>query len=380
MRVPSFDLTEQNRELKDEIMRALQDVVASGIFILGEEVASFEKAIAEYCGVKHAIGTANGSDALYIALAACGIGPGDEVITTPLTFFATAGAIARTGATPVFADIDLDTFNIAPQEIEEKITSRTKAILPVHLYGLPADMDPINEIARRYNLRVIEDAAQAIGALYRERPIGSLGDAGCISFFPTKNLGAFGDAGMIVTNDDKIADLSRILRVHGARKKYYHEVMGINSRLDALQAKILHVKLNYLDDWTRRRRAIAAQYSSSIDSSLGRIHLPSEPSGYRHVYHQYTIRVGGLAGERDRLKAYLEAKGIASTVYYPVPLHLQKVFVGLGYKEGDFPNAEHACNTVLSLPMYPELTPEQVDYVAKVINDFQRQSLNMVVG
>lgn len=382
MRVPSFDLTEQNRLLRDELMPAIEEVVAGGMFILGEEVSSFEKAIAEYCGVKHAIGVANGSDALYIALAACGIGPGDEVITTPFTFFATAGSICRTGATPVFADINLETFNIDPEEIEKKITSRTKAILPVHLYGLPADMDSINDIAKRHNLRVIEDAAQAIGSQYHGRPCGSLGDAGCISFFPTKNLGAFGDAGMVVTNDDKIADLCRVLRVHGARKKYYHDMMGINSRLDALQAKILHLKLKYLDGWIEKRRAIAARYTSRINGRMSldmggalktgaSIRLPSEPSGCKHVYHQYTIRVEGPEGERDRLKDYLQAQGIGSTVYYPVPLHLQKVFSHLGYKEGDFPNSETASKTVLSLPMFPEMTQEQIDYVVQSVNNFR---------
>lgn len=365
MKVPSFDLKEQNWRLREELMRAIEEVVLSGQFILGEVVEEFEKAIAAYCGVKHAIGVANGSDALYIALAACGIGPGDEVITTPFTFFATAGSIVRAGATPVFADIDPKTFNIDPAEVAKKITYRTKAILPVHLYGLPADMDPINQIARNHNLKVIEDAAQAIGAEYKGRKVGTLGDAACISFFPTKNLGAFGDAGMIVTDNDEIADRCRVLRVHGSRKKYYHEMLGINSRLDALQAKVLLTKLKYLDDWAERRRQIADQYLNKL-SGLKAIALPVEPEGYRHVFHQYTIRTD----HRDALKGFLASHGVASTIYYPLPLHLQKVFQGLGYKKGDFPNSELIAQTVLSLPMFPEMHQEQIDYVVRVITDF----------
>ncbi len=369
MKVPSFDLKEQNQKLKEDLFRAIEEVVLSGQFILGEVVEEFEKAIAAYCGVRHAIGVANGSDALYIALVACGIGPGDEVITTPFTFFATAGSIARAGATPVFADIDIITFSIDPREVERKITHRTKAILPVHLYGLPADMDPLNEIARKHNLKVIEDAAQAIGAEYRGRKVGALGDVACISFFPTKNLGAFGDAGMIVTDSDEIADKCRILRVHGSRKKYYHEMLGINSRLDALQARILLTKLKYLDCWTERRRQIATRYSDKLAGLRG-IALPVEPEGYRHVFHQYTIKVE----QRAALKEFLSTHGVSSTVYYPLPLHLQKAFEGLGYRRGDFPKSERASEIVLSLPMFPEMRDETVDYVAGVISDFLKRS------
>ena len=370
MKVPSFDLKEQNQRLRDELMAAIEDVVLSGQFILGDVVAFFETQIAQLCEVKHGIGVGNGSDALYIALVACGVGPGDEVITTPFTFFATAGSIVRAGATPVFADIDLETFNIDPLDIEKKITSRTKAILPVHLYGQSADMDPIMNIARKHGLKVIEDAAQAIGASYRGRMVCNLGDVACLSFFPTKNLGAFGDAGMIVTSDDEIADKCRILRVHGSRKKYHHEMLGINSRLDALQAKVLSVKLKYLEEWTESRRRIAQRYTSGLSGTYavksGNLVLPKEMDGNRHVYHQYTIR----AKNRDDLQAYLKDKGISSTVYYPLPLHLQKVFSDLGYKEGDFPNSEEASKTVLSLPMFPELKDDQVDYVVDAISAF----------
>jgi dTDP-4-amino-4,6-dideoxygalactose transaminase len=368
VKVPSFDLTEQNRVHKDELMAAIGEVLASGQFILGRRVEDFEKAIASYCGAKHGVGVGNGSDALYIALAAYGIGKGDEVITTPFTFFASAGSIARTGATPVFADIDPTTYNIDPAEVEKRVTIRTKAIMPVHLFGLPADMDPINEVAKKHGLQVIEDAAQAIGAQYKGRKVGTLGDAACISFFPTKNLGAFGDAGMIVTDDDEVAERCRMIRAHGSRKKYIHEIMGINSRLDALQAKILQVKIGYVDEWADRRRAIARTYSENLSSlaQAGEFRLPCPGAEYHHVFHQYTIAVE----KRDALQAHLNQRGVASTVYYPVPLHLQKVFEGLGYRQGDFPGSEGACKSVLSLPMFPELSSEQIDYVVESMAAF----------
>jgi dTDP-4-amino-4,6-dideoxygalactose transaminase len=368
MKVPSFDLTEQNKTLRDELMTAIEDVVAGGQFILGDVVVQFEEAIAGVCGTKYGVGVANGSDALYIAIEALGIGRGDEVITTPFTFFATAGAIVRAGATPVFADIDPQSYNIDPAQVERKITNRTKAVLPVHLYGQPADMDPINELARRHGLRVIEDAAQAIGSEYRGRKAGQIGDVACISFFPTKNLGAFGDAGMIVTDDAGIAEKARLLRAHGSRKKYFHEIMGINSRLDAIQAKILSVKLKYLHRWAERRREIARAYNSALnkESAAGKITLPLEIPGARHVYHQYTISVR----DRDALKAFLSDRGVGSAVYYPVALHMQKVFAGLGYREGDFPLSERACQTVLSLPIYPEMTVDQVNHVAGSVREF----------
>jgi len=368
VKVPSFELTEQNWVHRDELMKAIEEVVLSGQFILGKAVDEFEKAIAEYCGVKHGIGVANGSDALYIALEAYGIGKGDEVITTPFTFFATAGSVVRTGAMPVFADIDPNTYNIDPADIETHITSHTKAIMPVHLFGLPADMDPINAIAKKHGLKVIEDAAQAIGAKYKGRKVGTLGDTACISFFPTKNLGAFGDAGMIVIDDDTVADRCRMIRAHGSREKYVHEMMGINSRLDALQARILNTKLKYLDEWAGRRRVVATKYSELLArlGESGRVRLPQVGSEYHHVFHQYTISVES----RDVLQAHLNSAGVASTVYYPIALHLQKVFAGLGYKEGDFPHSEKACKTVLSLPMFPELSNEQVAYVAETVKGF----------
>jgi len=348
---------------------ASEEVVASGMFILGKTVEEFEQELARYCGVKHAIGVANGSDALYIALVALGIGKGDEVITTPFTFFATAGSIVRTGATPVFADIDPQTFNLDPVEVAKKVTPKTKAIMPVHLFGQPCDMDPINDIAKQYGLKVVEDAAQAIGATYRGRKVGTLGDAACISFFPTKNLGAFGDAGAIVTNDDEVDEKCRMIRAHRSKKKYVHEMMGINSRLDALQAKVLNLKLKYLDEWIDRRRVLAAKYSELLSNScFGKVRVPYVADECYHVFHQYTISVE----DRNALQAYLGKEGIGSTVYYPIPLHLQKVFVDLGYKEGEFPNSERACKTVLSLPMFPELSDEQVSVVVQAIAKFFR--------
>jgi len=368
VKIPSFDLTEQNRTYKDEYMNAIEEVVMSGQFILGKTVEEFEKALSSYCGVKHSIGVANGSDALYVALKALGIGEGDEVITTPFTFFASAGSIVRTGATPVLADIDPLTYNIDPAEIEKRITPKTKAIMPVHLYGLTCDMDPINEIAKKHGLKIVEDAAQAIGSTYKGKKAGTLGDMACISFFPTKNLGAFGDAGMIVTDDDDVADRCRMIRAHGAKKKYVHEMMGINSRLDAIQAKILGVKLQHLDEFADKRRAVAEKYNRLLAdlAKADKVRLPKVPDGCHHVFHQYTIAVEN----RDALQAHLKQADVASTVYYPIPLHLQKVFSGLGYGEGDFPNSEKACRTVLSLPMFPELGDAQINYVVETISAF----------
>lgn len=369
-KIPSFDLTRQNAALKDELMQVISGIIDGGHFILGENVAQFESEMARTCGVRFAVGVANCSDALYLALLACGIGPGDEVITTPFTFFATAGAIARTGARPVFCDIDPATYNIDVRSIEGLVTARTKAILPVHLYGQPADMDPIVDVAKRHNLYVIEDAAQAIGASYKGRPVGSLGDVACISFFPTKNLGAFGDAGVVVTDNADIADRVRMLRVHGSRKKYYHELLGCNSRLDELQAGILRLKLRYLPDWTTKRRQIAARYVELLADTpqvrSGMLRLPVELADTTHVYHQFTV----ATPDRDRLQEHLKARGIGSTVYYPLPLHLQVVFRDLGYREGAFPEAERASREVLSLPMFPELTDEEIVRVVEAIRDF----------
>lgn len=369
-RIPAFSLSRQNEALLEELMTAVDRVIRSGHFILGKEVEAFEHELAQYVGVQYAIGVGNGSDALYIALRAAGVGPGDEVITTPFTFFATAGAIIRCGATPVFVDVDRSTFNIDPEGIASRVNKRTKAIIPVHLYGLLADMEAITSIAHDYGLVVIEDAAQAIGARQGDRVAGACGDVGCFSFFPTKNLGAFGDAGAVTTNQPKLAEHARRLRVHGAARKYYHEEMGINSRLDALQAAILRVKLPYLNAWEEKRRAIARRYTQGLTSLRavrdGYLRLPVEPEGYHHVYHQYTI----VAAERDALQAFLQERGIQTTVYYPLPLHLQPVFADLGYHRGDLPNAEWLSEHVLSLPMFPELSDDEVDYVINTIRQF----------
>ncbi len=367
MHVPSFDLSRQNRMLRDELMQAMGDVVDSAHFILGSPVERLEESIAEICGVRRAVAVANGSDALFLALLAAGIGPGDEVITTPFTFFATAGAVARAGAKPVFCDIRPDTFNVDPELMEVKVTSRTKAIIPVHLYGQPADMESISNIASERGLTVIEDAAQAIGARYHAKPVGSLGHMACISFFPTKNLGAFGDAGMVVTDDDSIAERLRILRAHGARKKYHHELLGINSRLDALQAAILNVKVKYLSQWAEARRSIADRYSCVLGDVQG-LTVPAVADGVFHVYHQYTVRVNA----RDEVQRELAVRGIGTTVYYPLPLHLQPVFSELGYVEGDLPESERASAEALSLPIFPELTEEEQGYVIDQVKDVMR--------
>jgi dTDP-4-amino-4,6-dideoxygalactose transaminase len=371
MNIPSFTLNRQNSELKQEFVECFSRLLEKGKFILGENVNILEDQISSYCKTNHGIGVANGSEALYLSLIACEIGYEDEVITTPFTFFATAGSICRVGARPVFVDIDPETWNINANLIEEKVTPKTKAIIPVHLYGCPADMHTITQVAKRYNLKVIEDAAQALGARYKEQRVGSLGDAGCFSFFPTKNLGSFGDAGMIVTHDSEIAEKIKLLRVHGARNKYHHDFLGYNSRLDELQAAILNVKFNYFEQWTERRREIAKLYNNLFKKHLsaGRllIKLPQEPDYAYHVYHQYTIQTS----QRNQLQNYLKERGVGSTVYYPIPMHLQKAFTSLGYRPGNFPVTEAACNEVLSLPMFPELTNEEVAHVVhKVVNYF----------
>jgi dTDP-4-amino-4,6-dideoxygalactose transaminase len=336
-------------------------------FILGNHVKTLERDVAKLANAKHGIGVANGSDAIHIALQACGVKEGDEVITTTFTFFATAGAIARVGAIPVFVDIDPETFNIDPSEIERAITEKTKAIIPVHLYGQAADMDPIMEIAKRHNLIVVEDAAQAIGAEYKGRKIGEIGDATTYSFFPTKNLGAYGDGGMIVTSNDEAAEEMRIIRVHGSKPKYYHQILGYNSRLDEMQAAVLNVKLPHLNDWGTNRKRNAEYYTKLLNERLSDIvKTPVERDYNYHVFHQYTIRVE----KRDELQAFLKENGVASMIYYPVPLHLQPVFKYLGYKEGDFPVAEQICKEALSLPMFPELRPEQQDYIVEQMAKF----------
>ncbi|NPA93340.1 MAG: DegT/DnrJ/EryC1/StrS family aminotransferase, partial [Chloroflexi bacterium] len=345
IRIPIYDPRPEVEALWDELHQAFARVLRSGRFILGPEVEAFEREAAAYLGAKYAVGVNSGTDALVIALRALGIGPGDEVITTPFTFFATAEAISMVGATPVFVDIDPVTFNLDPALIPPAVTPRTKAILPVHLYGHAADMDPILEIAKEHGLKVLEDVAQAFGGAYKGRKLGSLGDAAAFSFFPTKNLGGFGDGGLIATNDPAVADTARMLRAHGARKKYHNETLGYNSRLDALQAAMLRVKLRYVDQWNDQRRAAAQRYREMLAEVDGLV-LPSEQPYAHHVYHQYTVRV--LHNQRDALRERLAQAGIGSMVYYPVPVHRLPVY---GQPEGTFPRAEQAAREVLSLPM-----------------------------
>jgi len=366
MQVPLLDLKPQYARLRDQIKAAIDEVCESCRFILGPKVEQFEKQVAEYLGVKHAIGVSSGTDALLCSLMAIGVGPGDEVITTPFTFFATAGSIARLGARPVFVDIEPDTFNIDPTKIEQAITARTKAIIPVHLFGQAAEMDPIVQIARKHNIRIIEDAAQAIGAKYNGQLVGGIGDLGCLSFFPSKNLGGFGDGGMIVTNDDDLAERCRVLRVHGSKPKYYHKFVGGNFRLDALQAAVLSVKLKYLNEWHEARRQNAACYDQRL-KDLPVTTPQIRPYNYS-IYNQYTIRVAD--GRRDALREHLKAKGIGTEIYYPLPLHLQECFAYLGYKEGDLPEAEKAAKEVLSIPVWPEMTEQQRAYVTDAIAEF----------
>jgi len=372
MNVPLLDLTRQYRAIREEIDAAVHRVLALGRFILGPEVEAFEREIAEYLGVKHAIGVASGTDALLLSLKALRVGPGDGVIVPSFTFFATAGVVTNVGATPVFADIDPQTFNISTESVKEILYHPSspitiRAIIPVHLYGQPADMDEITRLAKEYDLYVIEDAAQAIGAEYRGQKVGTIGHLGCFSFFPTKNLGAYGDGGLVVTNDDELAEKVRMLRVHGSKPKYYHHLVGTNSRLDALQAAILRAKLPHLDEWTVARQRIAARYDELLRDVPG-VEIPFRAPDRTHIFHQYTIRV--LSGRRDALQKHLREKGIGTQVYYPLPLHLQPCFRHLGYKEGDLPESERASREVLSLPMFPELTEEEQDYVVQAVKAF----------
>lgn len=371
MKVPLLDLHAQYISLREETRRAVERVLESQQFILGPDVAALEEEVARYTGVRHAVGCASGSDALLLALMAIGVDAGAEVITTPYSFFATASSITRLGARPVFVDIDPQTFNIAATKLEAAVTERTRAILPVHLYGQCADLNAIKEIAGKHNLFVIEDAAQAIGALDGERRAGSLGLIGCLSFYPTKNLGAAGDAGMLTTNDDELAKRLRTLRVHGGETKYHHSMVGINSRLDTLQAAILRVKLPHLDEWSRARAANAKKYGQLfLDAGLGEeVGLPFERPDARHIYNQYVIRAGS---RRDALQAHLRECGVGTEVYYPVPLHLQECFGYLGHAPGDFPEAERAAHETLALPVYAELTLEQQQYVVDAIRKFFR--------
>jgi dTDP-4-amino-4,6-dideoxygalactose transaminase len=365
-KIPILDLSYEIESLWEELNAAFQRVLRSGQFILGPEVEAFEREVAEYLGVKHAIGLNSGTDALFIGLRALGISPGDEVITTPFTFFATAEAISLVGATPVFIDIDPRTFNLNPELIEEKITPRTKAILPVHLYGCPSEMAPILALAKQHDLKILEDCAQAFGATYQGKKVGTLGHAGAFSFFPSKNLGAYGDGGLLATNDDQIAETARMLRAHGSKRKYFNEAIGYNSRLDALQAAILRVKLPYVDAWNQARREAAQQYNQLLAETVGLL-LPEASEG--HVFHQYTVRI--LEGRRDELQRKLDAVGIGTMVYYPVPIHQLPVY---RYPAHSIPEAERAATEVLSLPIWPQMTFELQARVAQEVSQLLLQS------
>jgi len=394
LQIQLINLKRQYESIKEEVDKEVLDVLSEGQYIMGKNVKEFEREISEYIGVKHSVSVGNGTDALIIALKALGIGRGDEVITTPFTFFATAESISFVGATPVFVDVDINTFNIDPAKIEEKITDKTKAIMPVHIFGQPCDMDAINEIAKKHNLKVIEDACQAIGSEYKGKKAGSLSDIACFSFFPTKNLGCAGDGGMIVTNDDNLATVCRALRAHGSGAdgqkafniindikedavedngtdntvynplKYYNYLIGQNSRLDELQAAILRVKLRNLDKWNDARRKHARFYSEQLkDTNLA---APFEADNVKHVYHLYILQ----SDDRSKMVNYLKENGIATGVYYPIPLHLQKAYKDLGYKEGDLPNAEYLSHRTFAIPMFAELTDEEKEYIVETIKKF----------
>jgi len=378
MGVPLLDLKAHHEPLHKEIMAALEQTFRSQAFILGPDVGKLEERVAAYCQTTYAIGVSSGTDALLVALMALGIGPGDEVITTPYSFFATAGAVVRLGAKPVLVDIDPVTYNLDPTKIKSVLTANSKVIIPVHLYGQCADMAPIMDVAKQYNLSVIEDAAQAIGSEYGDgRRACSMGTIGCLSFFPSKNLGCLGDGGMAVTNDPDLAERMRVLRVHGSKPKYYHKQIGGNFRLDTIQAAVLNVKLNHLNGWTKRRQENAGRYEALFKQSglvqKGSVKLP-EPvyrnSGAKHyhIYNQFVLRVE----QRDDLMAYLKQKGIGAEIYYPIPFHLQECFLYLGYREGDFPESERAAKETVAIPIYPELTVEQQAEVVEAITAFYR--------
>jgi dTDP-4-amino-4,6-dideoxygalactose transaminase len=370
MNVPLLDLKVQHNAIAEEIGHAVAEVLRSQHFILGPEVLELEKAISAYCGADYGIGCASGSDALLLAMMALGIEPGDEVITTPFSFFATAGCVARLGAKPVFVDIEPGTFNIDPMALENAISARTRAILPVHLFGQCARMDAIGDIASSHGIAIVEDAAQSIGADFGERRAGSLGAIAAFSFYPTKNLGGAGDGGLITTSDAEIARKLRAMRAHGAKKKYFHDTIGINSRLDSLQAAILLVKFRHLEKWTEGRRRNAASYRSLFSQSglvdAGHITLPRDAGTGRHVYNQFVIR----AARRDDLQRYLKERGVGTEIYYPLPLHLQECFGYLGYCRGQLPEAELASEEALAIPIYPELPPQAAEYVVDSIGSF----------
>lgn len=387
--VPLLDLKAQFTQIRGEVMPVIEEVCASQQFILGEHVRALEAEIARYCATSAGIGVSSGTDALLLALMALDIGAGDEVITSPFTFFATAGTIARTGARPVFCDIDPEDFNLSPAAVEAFIGEhcierdgglvnratggRIRAIMPVHLYGRSADMDPLCRLARRYGLKIIEDAAQAIGTEYGSGVrVGSIGDIGCFSFFPSKNLGAFGDAGLCTTNDAALAEKMRVLRVHGGKPKYYHALIGGNFRIDELQAAVLRVKLKHLESWTLGRRRNAAYYDAAFEKTAlaPRVRTPKSGTSGRHIFNQYVVR----AERRDALRAFLTERKIGTEIYYPVPLHLQECFAYLGYKQGAFPESERASAETLALPIYPELEESQLAYVTASVAEFFKTS------
>lgn len=365
MNVPFVDLRRQYDTIKGEINTKIVETLQDAHFILGENVENFEKEFANYCNLKHGIGVASGSDALTLSLKVIGVGEGDEVITVPNTFIATVDAISRNGAKPIFVDIDPETYNIDVTQIEEKITDKTKAISPVHLYGQPADMDEIIKIGREYNLMIIEDACQAHGSEYKGKKVGSIGDVGCFSFYPAKNLGAYGDGGIIVTNNEEIAERIKMLRNYGQSKKYYHDFVGYNSRLDEIQAAVLQVKLRYLDEWNEKRREHAKLYNELLEKVPG-IEKPIEKDYAKHVYHLYVIR----CENRDKLQRYLGSKGVSTGIHYPIPVHLQKAYKQLGYKQEDFLITEKYSTEILSLPMFPELLDDEIEYVVKCIKGY----------
>lgn len=370
MKVFLLDLKAQYKSIKNEINKAILRIVEGGNFILGENVKGLEDEIARYVGCKYAIACASGTDALILALRALGIKSGDEVITSPFTFFATATSITSVGAKPIFVDIEKKTYNIFPKLIEKKITKRTKAIIPVHIYGQMANMSEILKIAKKYNLKVVEDACQSIGSEQkikgRLQKAGNIGDIGCFSFFPSKNLGGYGDGGIITTNNKDIADKIKMLRVHGSQKRYYHDVLGYNSRLDEIQAAILRVKLKYLDIWNRKRIENAKYYDKKFYKYNLPVIIPHRDDYNKHIYHCYAVRVK----DRDKLVEFLKQQGISTLIHYPVPLHLQKALSFLGHKNGDFPITEKVCNEILSLPMYPELTKKHINFVVEKIANF----------
>ncbi len=370
IKVPLVDLKRQYQSIKEEIDSAIQDVLENQAFILGPQVEEFEGLFASYCNTQHAIGVSSGTDALFLALKSLEIGAGDEVITSPFTFFATAEAICNVGAKPVFVDIEPESYNMRPDLIEKFISEKTKAIMPVHLYGQCADMDPILEIAKKHDAKVIEDAAQSVGAEYKGRKSGSMGDFGCFSFFPSKNLGGLGDGGMVTCNSEEFKELIHMLRIHGGKPKNYHTVLGINGRLDTIQASVLIKKLSHLDLWCEKRRQKASYYTEQM-KELNLI-TPKIMDFNKHVFHLYIIRLK----ERDGLMAHLKANNIGCAAYYPVPQHLQECLSYLGYKEGDLPEAELASRETLALPLFPEITQEEQDYVINTIKDFLSTSSN----